>query len=368
MADEKESPGSSGATQGEGGESRRHHHHHHHRSGTSSQGVTYRPSGSGDYSLRSFGKGSSRPPTSIPEGTLPVAVFSILFTALLLAPVILVMFFRNKTLSETNFQLREQLGALMSQIEEQGQNAALSTAKPVSAPRTRYVEDEPQIPPKASAQSSTHGTAPRSQGPVEAEAENEVAEAAAETRKVSDEAIAAAVGMTGEEIKALRRDMLLLPNGMRMVEDENGDTTYERDVLAQNLQNAYNLLAVGQKRDAEAIFDMIASAKPQWPYGHFFAGLAGGNRDKMTAAIRLFSTARAIGSMTPEGELYSAQAYLFIKSTASASSSLTRVALAPDDGHELQIGPVYAPSSTPPDILAKIRGIRGVGDVKIVDW
>ena len=155
---------------------------------------------------------------------------------------------------------------------------------------------------------------------------------------------------------------------MRMVEDENGDTLFERDVLAQNLQNAYNLLAVGQKRDAEAIFDMIASAKPQWPYGHFFAGLAGGNREKMSTAIRLFSTARAIGAITTEGELYSAQASLFMKSTASASSSISRVTLAPADGHELQIGPVYAPSSTPPDILAKLRGIKGVGDVRVVDW
>ena len=349
MADEQEGSGSSGATQGEGGEIRHHHHHHHHRSGSSSQGVTYRPSGSGDYSLRTFGKGSSRPPTAIPEGTLPVAVFSILFTALLLAPVILVMFFRNKTLTETNFQLREKLGTLMSQIEEQGQTVV--AAKPSVTPRTRYVEDEPQVQAKTTGQSSA-----------------EVAAVAAETRKVSDEAIAAAVGMTAEEIKTLRRDMLLLPNGMRMVEDENGDTLFERDVLAQNLQNAYNLLAVGQKRDAEAIFDMIASAKPQWPYGHFFAGLAGGNREKMSTAIRLFSTARAIGAITTEGELYSAQASLFMKSTASASSSISRVTLAPADGHELQIGPVYAPSSTPPDILAKLRGIKGVGDVRVVDW
>lgn len=349
MADEKESSGSSGTTQEESGENRHHHHHHHHRSASSLQGVTYRSSGSGDYSLRSFGKGSSRPPTAIPEGTLPVAVFSILFTALLLAPVILTMFFRNKTLTETNYRLRERLGTLMAQIEEQGQNAA--AVKPPVTPKTRYVEDEPQDQPKAATQSST-----------------EVAEAAAETRKVSDEAIAAAVGMTAEEIKALRRDMLLLPNGMRMVEDENGDTAFERDVLAQNLENAYNLLAVGQKRDAEAIFDMIASAKPQWPYGHFFAGLAGGNREKMSAAIRLFSTARAIGAMTPEGELYSAQASLFVKSTASASSSINRVSLAPADGRELQIGPVYAPSFTPPDLLSKLRGIKGVADVRVVDW
>lgn len=368
MADERESTGTSEAALGENGESRHHHHHHHHRSSSTSQGVVYRPSGSGDYSLRSFGKSSSRPPTSIPEGTLPVAVFSILFTALLLAPVILVMFFRNKTLSETNFRLRDQLGTLMAQMEDQGQNAALLTTKPVSAPRTRYVEDDLQVQPKTSAQSSAPGFVNRSQGTGEEKTEQEMAEASPEPRRVSDEAIAAAVGMTSEEIKALRRDMRLLPNGMRMVEDENGDTTYERDVLAQNLQNAYNLLAVGQKRDAEAVFDMIASAKPQWPYGHFFAGLAGGNREKMSAAIRLFSTARAIGAMTPEGELYSAQASLFIKSTASASSALTRVSLAPDNGRELQIGPVYAPSSTPLDILTKLRGIKGVADVKVIDW
>ncbi len=285
-----------------------------------------------------------------------MAVFSVLFTALLLAPVILVMFFRNKTLSETNFQLREQLGALMSQIEEQGEQAPVSTAKPVSAPRTRYVEDEPQIQAQPRAKE------------VARPSKEDAVEVSTDAGMVSDDAIAAAVGMTSDEIKALRRDMRLLPNGMRMVEDENGNTVLERDVLAQNLQNAYNLLAVGQKRDAEAIFDMIASAKPQWPYGHFFAGLAGGSRDKMSTAARLFSTARAIGAMTPEGELYSAQASLFAKSTASASSAILRVTLSPADGRELQIGPVYAPSSTPPDILAKLRGIRGVADVRLVDW
>jgi hypothetical protein len=337
------------ATQGEGGEIRHHHHHHHHRSGSSSQGVTYRPSGSGDYSLRTFGKGNSRPPAAIPEGTLPVAVFSVLFTALLLAPVILVMFFRNKTLSETNFQLREQLGTLMSQIEEQGQNAP--AVKPAATPRTRYVADEPQVPTKPAAETST-----------------DTAEAVAEPPKASDEAIAAAVGMTADEIKALRREMRLLPNGMRMVEDEEGNIVLERDVLAQNLQNAYNLLAIGQRRDAEAIFDMVASAKPQWPYGHFFAGVAGGSRDKMSVAVRLFSTARAVGAITPESDLYSALASLFTKQTASASAALNRVKLAPDESRELQIGPIYAPSSAPTEILAKLRGIKGVNDIKVVDW
>ena len=134
MADERDRSETSGATQGEG-ESHHHHHHHHHHSGTSSQSVTYRPSGSGDYSLRTFGKGGARRPATIPEGTLPVAVFSVLFTALLLAPVTLTMFFRNKTLSETNFQLREQLGTLMSQIEEQGQKATAAIVQilPTSA-------------------------------------------------------------------------------------------------------------------------------------------------------------------------------------------------------------------------------------------
>ncbi len=184
----------------------------------------------------------------------------------------------------------------------------------------------------------------------------------------NDDTIATAVGMTPDEIKALRREMRLFPNGMRQVEDPDGNPILERDVLAQNLQYAFNLLAVGQKRDAEATFDMIASAKPQWPYGHFFAAIAGGNREKMATAARLFSTARAIGAITVEGELYSAQASLFLKHTAGAASSVNRVALAPSDGPELQLGPIYAPSFAPTDILAKMRGIRGVSDIRVIDW
>ena len=367
----------------------RHHHHHHRSSGMSSSvGQTYRAPGSGEYSLRSFGKRADSPKV-LPEGTLPVAVFSVLLTALLFAPVILTMFFRNKTLAETNFRLRDELGRLMQQVEEGTVSSVAPSATPVrppSATRSRYVaESEPDAPQErlaeeAAAPSAT--SAPHTRYVDESEAEvpppvrtryvdesaPDSAAPASPAPSANEEAIAAAVGMTAEEIKALKRDMRLFPNGMRLAEDADGSRVFERDVLAQNLQNGFNLLAIGQKRDAQAIFDMIAGAKPQWPFGQFYAALAGNDREKMAMAARLFSTARAIGVMTPEGELYSAQASLFIKSTASASSSLTRVALTPDDGRELQIGPVYAPSSTPPDILSKLRGIKGVADVRVIDW
>ena len=317
----------------------------------------------------------------LPEGTLPVAVFSVLITALLLAPVILVMFFRNKTLTDTNYQLRDELGRLMQQVEEGGVPSPIpvqdpSAAQPrrvddsnASAIRTRRVDDSDDAPAIRTRYVDESAAAPApsvSAPPAAPPAATPAATPAAQT--VNEEAIAAAVGMTSEEIKALRRDMRLLPNGMRQSEDVDGSPVFERDVLAQNLQHGFNLLAIGQKRDAEAIFGMIASAKPQWPYGHFFAALAGNDREEMEKAVRLFSTARAIGAITPEGELYSAQASLFARSNASASASLTRVALAPSDGTALQIGPVYAPSSAPPEILAKLRAIRGVVEVRVVDW
>ena len=231
-----------------------------------------------------------------------------------------------------------------------------------SPSRTRYVNElEPDVPPPVRTRYADESAS----DPV-APASNAAEPSAAQS--ANEEAIAAAVGMTAEEIKALKRDMRLFPNGMRLAEDADGSHVFERDVLAQNLQNGFNLLAIGQKRDAQAIFDMIAGAKPQWPFGQFYAALAGNDREKMAMAARLFSTARAIGVMTPEGELYSAQAALFTKANASASASLTRVGLAPSDGTALQIGPVYAPSSAPPDVLSKLRAIRGVAEVRTVDW
>lgn len=373
----------------------RHHHHHHRSSGMpSSVGQTYRAPGSGEYSLRSFGKRADSPKV-LPEGTLPVAVFSVLLTALLLAPVILIMFFRNKNLAETNFRLRDELGRLMQQVEEGAESSAAPSAAPVrppSATRSRYVdESEPDAPQERLAEEAAAPSvtpAPRTRYVDELESEapppvrtRYVDESAPDSaapattaappsaaQSANEEAIAAAVGMTAEEIKALKRDMRLFPNGMRLAEDADGSRVFERDVLAQNLQNGFNLLAIGQKRDAQAIFDMIAGAKPQWPFGQFYAALAGNDREKMAMAARLFSTARAIGVMTPEGELYSAQAALFTKANASASASLTRVGLAPSDGTALQIGPVYAPSSAPPEVLAKLRAIRGVAEVRTVDW
>ena len=375
-----------------------HHHHHHHRSSgtTTSSGQTYRAPSSSEYSLRSFGKRADSQ-KALPEGTLSIAVFSVLLTALLFAPVILTMFFRNKTLAETNFRLRDELGRLMQQVEEGTVSSVAPSATPVrppSATRSRYVdESEPGTPQarlaeEAAAPSAT--PAPRTRYVDESEpdppppvrtryvdksAPNFAAPASpapsaalSAAQSANEEAIAAAVGMTAEEIKALKRDMRLFPNGMRLAEDADGSRVFERDVLASNLQNAFKLLAIGQKRDAQAIFDMIAGAKPQWPFGQFYAALAGGDRERMAKAARLISTARAIGVMTPEGELYSAQAALFTKANASASASLTRVGLAPSDGTALQIGPVYAPSSAPPDILAKLRAIRGVAEVRTVDW
>ncbi len=374
----------------------RHHHHHHRRTTGSSLAVgqTYRAPGSGEYSLRSFGKRADSPKV-LPEGTLPVAVFSVLLTALLLAPVILIMFFRNKNLAETNFRLRDELGRLMQQVEEGAESSATSSAvsaRPPSATRSRYVDESgPDAPQaryaeEAAAPSATSAPQTRNVDESESEAPPPVrtryvdesapdsvasatkAAAPSAAQSANEEAIAAAVGMTTEEIKALKHDMRLFPNGMRLAEDADGSRVFERDVLAQNLQNGFNLLAIGQKRDAQAIFDMIAGAKPQWPFGQFYAALAGGDREKMARAVRLFSTARAIGVMTPEGELYSAQAALFTKANASAAASLTRVGLAPSDGTALQIGPVYAPSSAPPDVLAKLRAIRGVAEVRTVDW
>ena len=351
---------------------------------------TYRAPGSDEYSLRSFGKRADSPKV-LPEGTLPVAVFSVLLTALLLAPVILVMFFRHKTPSETTSRLRDELGRLMQQVEE-GEVPSAATVRPPSATRSRYVaESEPDAPQARYAEEASAPAAPSAPRTryvnesepdvpppvrtryVDESASDPVAPAsnAAEpsaAQSANEEAIAAAVGMTAEEIKALKRDMRLFPNGMRLAEDADGSHVFERDVLAQNLQNGFNLLAIGQKRDAQAIFDMIAGAKPQWPFGQFYAALAGGDRERMAKAARLFSTARAIGVMTPEGELYSAQAALFTKANASASASLTRVGLAPSDGTALQIGPVYAPSSAPPDVLSKLRAIRGVAEVRTVDW
>ena len=348
------------------------HHHHHHRSRTQSsqtQASTYRSTGTGDYSVRSFGKRGDSTTKVLPEGTLPVAVMSVLLTALLFAPVTLVMFFRNKTLSETNSLLRDQLGRLMMQMEEGAADGNVDASLAQVPIKTRYVEDEDADRP----QRQTIRTRYVEEEAAPATDSSPIAAAAPAAKRldapvVSDEAIASAVGMTMDEIKALRRDMRLLPNGIRLVEDGRGGETLERDIFAQNLQNGFDLLSIGQKRDAEAIFEMVSGAKPCWPYGHFYAAIASSDRSEMAKASRLFSTARALGAMTTEGELYSALASLFMKATATASSTLGRVALAPRRAEGLQIGPVYVPASTPPDILAKLRAIRGVGEIRTIEW
>lgn len=361
-----------------------HHHHHHrsegeHRSGSSSTSVqSYRPSSS-DYSLRSFGK-KGVDDTPLPEGTISAAVFSACITALILGPIIIALIYRNKSLNDEIFALRTQLGTVMEQSGNTNPDLLSPAKKPV---KTRYVSTETDSSVsggKKNKPTPTLSAAEAVRSSLEEEMNEEEEEEAREivTRRVveparvlpsiPDEQIAKAVNMSLDEIAALKRDIALEPNGQRIEEADDGTFTFTPDPFLQNLQGAFDLLALGQSRDAESIFGMLSAAKPQWPYGHFYKAVAGKDKDELTKANLLFSTIRALGRQTPESELYSALTSLFLKENTAATSTLLRIPAMTAGRPALQVGPVLVPKSTSPEILKQLKSLPGVKVVKELDW
>lgn len=328
-----------------------HHHHHHHSSPSQSSGGDRSSPGVrvqdiGDYSLRTFGRKCQTSNNQLPDGALSIIVFSVVITALVLAPVIITLMFRNKTLGDANERLRARLGVLMSQLEEGGE-------APREQPRqghARYIdEDLPDEPSKPQ--------------------ERQDQDTAAHTPTPPDlDSIARALDMTKADLNAIKEEMELFPNGMRFEIDDEGGDALVADPLARNIANALTLYFLGQKTDAAALFRMVSGAKPLWPYGHFFLGVATGDRAEMERANLLFSAARALGALPPEGEIYRAACSLFLGNAAAATTSIERAKLSPPDDRELQIGRIPVPSTASAQVVDMMRSLCGTPNVKEAEW
>lgn len=349
-----------------------HHHHHHHHSSSSSSGSSSssRSSSGGsdsspfikvediqDYSIRTFGRKSQTASRQLPEGTLSIVVFSVLITALAIAPVIITLMFRNKELAATNYHLRERLGMLMAKLEEQGM---AKTGEYAMTPKARYIEDTP--PPE------TTQTADTAAAKDDEPAHSARVTPPADVKPLSLDDIARSLGLGKKDLDTLKADMEVFPNGMRYDIGDDGEDVLVPDPLAQNISNAVTLYFLGQKRDAASILRMVVGAKPLWPYAHFLLGVASGERAELERASLLFSAARALGALPPEGELYRASCALFQRSYAQAVASIDRVSLIAPDDRELQIGPIPTPANAPAHILTTLREAAGAANVKVVEW
>lgn len=381
------------------------HHHssggeHHHSSSGSSGSSHHHHSSSGDYSLRSFGK-KGVDGDVLPEGTISGALFAAFVVILILGPIIIALLYRNKSLKEEIFSLRTQLGAVMEQAEDV---SAVSPSSKKKTVKPRYVSSDSYSDFETTANSDIRAVSPVN--PAEAvraaleeeeieedeeeivdDEEDEVEETEGDDeaheviiRKVAvsapvkphpviqEEQIAKAVNMSMDEIAAIKRDIALEPNGMWRETDEDGVVTFVPEPFVQNLQGAFSLLSLGQTRDAEAIFGMLSSSKPLWPYGHFFKAVAGRDKGELAKANLLFSTVRALGVQTPESELYSALTSIFLKSDSTAESTLLRIPAMMIGQPALQIGVIPVPKSAPQEIRNKIKAIPGVGDIIEIEW
>lgn len=331
-----------------------HHHHHHHRSSSSQIDQKSSPfikvADIQDYSVRTFGRKSQTDSLTLPEGALSIILCSIMVTALVIAPVVIKLLFRNKELSASNEQLRARLGVLMAKLEEKG----VDDQEPTTA-KARYIDDAP-------AAEELVATAPASP-----EAASADVAAPPPVAPESLDTIAAAIGIDKKDLAALKADMEVFPNGMRYEIDENGEDALVPDPLANNISNAITLYFLDQKRDAASILRMVSGAKPLWPYAHFLLGVASGERAELERANLLFSAARAMGALPPEGELYRAACSLFLGSTTQALASIERMELIAPDNRELQIGIIPAPANAPAHILTMLRKACGADNIRTVE-
>lgn len=321
-----------------------HHHHQHHHSGESGALKSKRMTLGDAYSVHKSGN-VTKTTRVLPEGTLSVAVFSVIVTALILAPVIMLLLFRNKTLTEQVDSLRTELGNMITEAERQG----IVTHQPSTARRV-VMDVEPEV---------------RKEVTVE---ELPVVSKEKADRIVDIEAVASAVGMTKEELEQLNESLGLFPDGMRREVGENGEVAFFADAFRTSLGNAYRNLALGQRHDAAGTFRMISGEMPQWPYGHFFLALANRDHSEMSKASFLFTTVRALNQQTKESELYGALAQLFLKNYVLAEKNISRLARAFAEGEDVHTGPIFVPKTVPIGIKKKLRELNGIGEIKEIEW
>lgn len=330
-----------------------HHHHHHHSSSSPSQGGSnsspfVKVADIGDYSVRSFGRKSQTGRNPLPEGALSLIMCSVTVTALVIAPVVIKLVFSNKALTASNDQLRARLGTLMARLEEKGGDDNVAVK-----PKARYIEEET---PAAEEPTENSPAAPAA------------SDAPPPSAPHSLDAIASALGIDKKDLAVLKAEMEIFPNGMRYEIDDKGEDALVPDPLERNISNAVTLLFLDQRRDAASILRMASSAKPLWPYAHFLLGVAAGESAELERANLLFSAARAVGALPPEGELYRAACSLFLGSNAQAEAAIDHVSLADHEGRDLQIGPIPVPDGAPAHILDALRKACGADNIRKVEW
>lgn len=302
--------------------------------------------------------------TGTPRETKTVAVVAVFLTIFCLLPVIVVLLFKNRSLTEENATLRHELGMKMQQIEK------LSSVEAVAAKgaSTDKAEDESVDFLSASALNAGAGID---------DAEDETlfgdddADNAAASRPESDEellprtppeAAVKAAAISAEESEAIRRDITLMPNGMRL-SGKGASASLTVDPLAGIIAQAFSFVSCGQRSDAAISFGKIVEYKPYWPYGYFYLGLLSGDKKAMAKAADLFEKAELIGASTPESIFYEALTALYRKANFSAEGYVSRLSVRKTGHDPLQTGPALYPPDAPAKILESLKKIPGAPEL-----
>lgn len=346
-----------------------HHHHHHYDEDThshhshSSSLVEHHHHDSDTFSLNGadiLSLNSSPLEEKTPRETKTAAVIACLLTIFCILPLVIVLLFKNRNLTEENATLRHELGMKMQQIEK------LTAASPSVSGNP----DEEQSIDKSPEYALATVKADSADEDDDDEDDSEYSDDVDDYLPSEPPAVAIkASAITQEESDAIRRDITLMPNGMRIV-GRGSSITKTSDPLAGVIAQAYSFVACGQRSDAAISFKKIVEFKPYWPYGHFYLGLLSGDKEQLDKAAELLEKAELIGASTSESVFYEVLTAFYRKADFSAEGFISRLSVRKTNHEALQVGPALYPPAAPAALIEKLKKIPGMPElVKFTpDW
>lgn len=338
-----------------------HEHHHHHHSSDSGEHRhdpdLFTLNGASNLNLGRVGLEEKTP-----RETKTAALITCLLTILIVLPVIVVLCFKIRNLTEENATLRRELGMKLRQIEKL---TAVSSVNPdlEDTEETQGVQSSDY----ALASTKAANVADDNDDEDDDEDDEDLDE---ESIPVSPPAVAVkAAALSQEETAAIRREIMLMPNGVRIV-GRGSSATKTSDPCAAFIVQAYAFVMNRQRSDAATSFRHIVQIYPYWPYGYFYLGLMSGDMTQLEKAAELFEKAELIGAATPESVFYQSLTAMYRKADFSAESFISRLSVRKTSHEALQTGPALYPPTAPSALIEKLKKIPGMPELEkfTPDW
>ncbi len=168
--------------------------------------------------------------------------------------------------------------------------------------------------------------------------------------------------------EALREALAIRPNAAVLPLGRPAPASRKQTLapFADELVAAYTAMSQNENEKATALLAEIAETHPHWPYAFFYLAITTRDRAVMDHAKVLFGAAEQAGLLPLEGTFYWGLAMLLTGENQRARAFLTGLATR-CVGVPLLLGPVYGPTSIPPDVQRSLDAIPGLPDIRRIE-